>query len=207
MTKKYRLLIDSPVLPRGTEVVRTYVDTAERTGYHYMVRIDNHTFYYPIKSVENNPTAWGLIEESKQSFKKWRAKVGDKYYHVFARNGNVNIACPAENNDSQDEYLYLTGNYFQTEEEAMTYKKLQEAIGRVTHAIIEANEGWEPEWGNVNQKKWYIIKEHAQNTVQEDWSTTWQYHTAFPHIKNKELALSIISSHKEDLDLIFNFKK
>lgn len=140
-------------------------------------------------------------EEPKPSFKKWRAKSKGTYHYVNDL-GQINIS--REENRYDDNYRYLTSNYFQTREEAKAYKARQEAIGRVTHAIIEANDGWVPDWIN-DFSAYNIIVEHG--VVMNVTHCTLQSPTLFPYCKTKEIARSIIASHKEDLDLFFNVKK
>lgn len=147
------------------------------------------------------------VTEQSQSFRKWRAERGKLYYIVFAFNSKVKIECCQERNDRQDEYNYITGNYFQTKQEAEAYKARQEAIGRVTHDIIEANEGWEPDWEDGNQDKHTIYYDHYITRLNILQGCGLGIPSVLPFCKNKDIALSIISSHKEDLDLIFNVKK
>lgn len=198
MTKKYRLLIDSPQIKIGTQVEYDQV-----LGMYKCVQGKAPCMLLHPTQIENNPTAWGLIEEPKQSFKRWRAEEGKKYYHVYASDGRVEISCPTEHNDSQDQYYYLTGNYFQTEQEAKAYKARQEAIGRVTHAIIEANEGWEPEDDDI---MWTISWNTNGYRPLNLMHNSTMLPVLFPWMNTRGIALSIISSHKEDLDLIFNMK-
>lgn len=140
-------------------------------------------------------------EEPKPSFKKWRAENGGNYFTIHI-NGEIVIA--TEKGNHYDNYRYLTNNYFQTEQEAKAYKARQEAIGRVTHAIIEANEGWEPDWENHAQWKSTIKYDRVSKQYQA-YSRSWLHVPInIPWCKNDKIALSIISSHKEDLDLIFN---
>lgn len=143
-------------------------------------------------------------EEPKPSFKKWRAENGGNYFTIHI-NGEIVIA--TEKGNHYDNYRYLTNNYFQTEQEAKAYKARQKAIGRVTHAIIEANEGWEPDWEDGTQIKHRIIYLHYIEDLEVNNDAVEQSSVIVPYCKTNAIALSIISSHKEDLDLIFNLKK
>lgn len=140
--------------------------------------------------------------DQKPSFKKWRAEYGGKYWV----NASGDICSNTERFDKYDNYSYLTGNYFQTREEAEVYKARQKAIGRVTHAIIEANEGWEPDWEDGTQIKHRIIYLHYIEDLEVNNDAVEQSSVIVPYCKTNAIALSIISSHKEDLDLIFNMK-
>ncbi len=197
MTKKYRLLIDSPEYPKGT------IATQDGDG-DYNIIIENDgiglSYYLHAKQVENRPTVWGLIEEPKQSFKRWRAEMGGEYFFINDKGDVVGLT---EAGDRFDNYRYLIGNYFQTEQEAEAHKARQEAIGRVTHAIIEANEGWEPEDDDI---MWTISWNTNGYRPLNLMHNSTMLPVLFPWTNTRGIALSIISSHKEDLDLIFNLK-
>lgn len=196
MTKKYRLLIDSPEYTKGTII--------SKKPTHNLYYVDGNTpdtgpCFRP-EAVENRPTIWHEITEPepKQSFKSWRAKNGCGYWYI---SGYGDIFLYTEQNNDRSDYRYLTGNYFQTREEAEAYKARQEAIGRVTHAIIEANEGKRGNYAIVWRNGKYdtlLVDYEPHNTAVP---------LSMPPVLSEDIALSIISSHKEDLDLIFNLKK
>lgn len=199
MPKKYRLLIDSPELRKGT-VITQEKDGSYSYKYTYMFNetITEGRRHFCPHEIEDRPNMWQLIEEPKQSFKRWRAEYQVDYYYVSS--GGV-IIIGYDSGKGADNYHYLTGNYFQTEQEAQTYKARQEAIGRVTHAIIEANEGQRGNyaivWRNGKYDTLLVDYERHNTTVP----------LSMPPVLSEDIALSIISSHKEDLDLIFNLKK
>ena len=196
MTKKYKLLINnSPEFPPNT--IATEVDTdGVKT---YVVQYHNGSRFLHASSVENRPTIWHEITEPepKQSFKRWRAENGCGYWYI---SGYGDIFLYTEQNNDRSDYRYLTGNYFQTREEAEFHKARQEAIGRVTHAIIEANEGKMGTFAIVRRNGSYT-------TMHVDYLKGTIVPLLIPPAVSEAIALSIISSHKEDLDLIFNLKK
>lgn len=146
--------------------------------------------------LKENPSWFQEITEPKPT-KKWRAERGSGYWYI-SDVGTCAYDIDVEN--LTDNYRHLTGNYFQTREEAETYKARQEAIGRVTHAIVEANEDkvgvFAIVWRNSAYDTLYI--DHLDGTIIQQ---------VIPTAVSKDIALSILSSHKEDLDLIFNLKK
>lgn len=141
--------------------------------------------------------------KGQESKKQWRAKVGEKYYHVDAQG---DIEWDFEENHSIDNYLYTTGNYFQTKEEAEAYKERQLAIGRVTHAILEANGDWEVDWSDDEQEKYHIEYDPHEGHFYNEYNYSIQINTLLPHIKDQETTKQIIKDHKEDLLLIFGVK-
>ena len=78
------------------------------------------------------------VEEAKakQEPKRWRAKEDEKYYFVTGDNKVFDIVeCLSKN----DNTLFLTGNYFQTKEEAEQEARLRDFEQRVAARIKELN--------------------------------------------------------------------
>jgi len=134
----------------------------------------------------------------KKGGKPWRAEKGKKYYYVSS-NGNIDYGY--ESGDVHD-YYYITGNYFKTREEAEAYKARQEAIGRVTHKILELNDG---EYKDFNNHYWGIFAKN--NEFMSNSTPMGEYYAPIlPHIASREIAEQIIKDHEADLKIIFNIK-
>jgi len=143
-------------------------------------------------------------EAPKPSFKKWRAESGGQYFFIN-EDGTPQMAI--DDYEDWDNYRHLTDNYFQELAKCEHRKYVKEAIGRVIHAIIEANEGWEPDWEDSNQSKYIIHYDHYNSKLDALHGFENRIPVILPFCKTTNIAISIISSHKEDLDLIFNLKK
>ena len=202
MTNKYRLLIDSPEHLIGTTAephpedpnIYKVFPPGEKQSWGLLNKI----------FIENRPTVWQLIEEPKPSFKNWRAENGGQYFFIN-EDGTPQMAI--DDYEDWDNYRHLTDNYFQELAKCEHRKCVKEAIGRVTHAIIEANEGWEPDWEDGNQSKYIIHYDHYNSKLDALHVFKNRIPVILPFCKTTNIAISIISSHKEDLDLIFNVKK
>jgi hypothetical protein len=142
--------------------------------------------------------AVGAIE--KKSSLPWRAEKGEKYWSVDSYG---DITAYTEDNDKTDDYRYLTGNYFKEEAQAEAYKARQEAIGRVRLAILKANDGWEEDWSDDTQTKWYILYAPLQKSFFAMYCNANKYSILLPHIKSKEIAEQILADHEADLKIIF----
>jgi hypothetical protein len=187
MTKKYKQLKDTWRIKAGEEWTQLNEDLTLYLHYGTQT-LEKESV------IKENPSWFQEITEPKQSFKKWRAECGGTYYsitHIGIIYSNMEVR------DTYDNYHYLTGNYFQTKQEAEAYKARQEAIGRVTHAIIEANEGKVGTFAIV----W---RRGSVGTMHVDYLKGTIVPLLIPAVVSEDIALSIISSHKEDLDLIFN---
>ena len=132
-------------------------------------------------------------------YKAFRAEQGGRYSFV-----NVyGTACfTTEEACDEDDYRYLTGNYYEFVSDCKKALAYNLALGRVTHAIIEANAGWVADWKNKDENKWIIcysrisIKLHLSCTTWSDCGSVLQ------SIKSEEIADQIIAEHKDDLIVI-----
>ncbi len=193
MTKKYKQLKDTWRIKAGEEWTQLNEDLTLYLHYGTQT-LEKESV------IKENPSWFQEITEPKQSFKRWRAENGGEYFFVdscgFVESGY-------DSNHTAENYRHLTGNYFQTREEAESHKARQEAIGRVTHAIVEANEGWEPEDDDI---MWTISWNTNGYRPLNLMHNSTMLPVLFPWMNTRGIALSIISSHKEDLDLLFNLK-
>jgi hypothetical protein len=113
--------------------------------------------------------------------------------------------------DEIDQYYLLTGNCFQTKEEATAYKEYQLALGRVNHAILDANDGWVPDWEDKSQTKYFLYLNTSGWDV--DWeipSITISHETELGifRVSNSGITIrGIIKTHAEDLETIRKYRQ
>lgn len=149
------------------------------------------------KLIKENPE---LLQE--KGGKPWKGVFGEIYYYVSE------VGCvgnSTENNHRYDNYRYLTGNYFKTKEEAEQYVEYQKAVGRITHAILERNEGWKADWSDISLKKFCLYFCNLENTWEVDYFNGAQYLNIIPDMKSEKIAQSIIKDFKDDLEIIRNW--
>lgn len=140
-----------------------------------------------------------LVEKKKGKF---RAKYNDRYWYI---DSDGNVCYITETNHSSDNFSHLIGNYFATEKETKEYKAYLEALGRVTHAVYEMNDGWEPDWSDVCQVKCNVF--YGNDNI---WGITYnffyQYSHIIPYLKSEKLAKKLIKDHLTDLEVIRKYK-
>jgi len=132
-----------------------------------------------------------------KSGKAFRAEKMERYWFIDGF-GNINFT--DEQCRACDNYRHLTGNYFATKREAIAYKALLEATGRVTHAINEANGDWEPD-GTHSKWSFFLNDNHFHTDV--DMHNINAY--TLPYLK-PDTAEKILEEHEEDLRVIFGVK-
>lgn len=151
--------------------------------------------------IELNGKKYKLIEEEKKEYKRWRANKWEDYYAIVS---NWEIEKSSHYSEPIHDLRYNMNNYFQTEKEAIKERDKRLAIVRVNDKILELNEWWEPDWGNVGEYKYSIGYEYKYNNFSVGNNCYTQKCSKISYIKSEEIAEQIIKDHQEDLKLIFD---
>lgn len=141
-------------------------------------------------------------KKEEQDGPLWRAKEGEKYW--ISCDGHCTTIL-TETMDDVDSFYFKLGNYFKTIEEAEEYREYLNALGTVRIAILEANDGWVPDWSNVDQGKCYIYRNCGTGIFCSDWVYTYQWLTALPCAKTKKITEEIIKKYNQELEIIFKY--
>ena len=94
-----------------------------------------------------------LKKEKENKFKRWRAKSGFRYFYL-CDDGIIMYATDFYN--MSDDYRYATGNYFETEAEALRYKQNLITYQQLKDIALRLNKWQEIDWKNCYQNKYYI---------------------------------------------------
>lgn len=94
-----------------------------------------------------------LKKEKENKFKRWRAKLGFRYFYL-GDDGVILYATDFYN--MSDDYRYATGNYFETEAEALRYKQNRLTYQQLKDIALRLNKGQVIDWDNNCQAKYSI---------------------------------------------------
>jgi hypothetical protein len=124
---------------------------------------------------------------------RWRAEVWEKYFYLT---DSWYVTRYKELNHIVDNYLYSSGNYYQTQEDTEFARNKKAFITKVNDRIDELNDGWVADWNN-RDGKYYIYNEKnwlraSYNVYSNDW-------TILKHMKSWEITETIISEFGDDL--------
>ena len=137
-------------------------------------------------------------------FKPWRAKLGKDYWFVSINS----IYRSTEDNTETDDYLYFTGNYYQTEKKAsQAYQAnlIIEAKNRLNFKMLELNNGWTPDWKDFYQGKYYPYCDYSTELPK----VSYDYHNCQfgdYYFYSEEMAYQFVWEMKKDLNLVINIK-
>lgn len=138
--------------------------------------------------------------KAKKECKRWRAERNGAYFFLTYDGYTTN---------SHEEYSptsnsrYNLGNYYQTKELAQAALDRQLALVRVNDRIMELNEGWEPDWDDDNQQKYYVQYKHESVGIVYGSLYTWEIPNRLDYVKSSDVAFQIISECEDDLKVIF----
>lgn len=117
----------------------------------------------------------------------------DRYYYVDA-DGKINSS-KAFDSDGRFQV-------FRTKEDAEKFYKVECARKRVKDEIKRLNDGWTPNWNNINQPKCYVCFFNEKGTIEKVRAYTIKVVDNFMYLKNEDLVEKLISTHKDDLLLL-----
>ncbi len=131
------------------------------------------------------------------SEKRWRARVGEKYWCI---NSLVKIVEPYDCYNDSGGWDYLTGNYHQTKKECQEYKAYLQALGEIKAYVEENGLGAvaaisSPNIFNIITSGFnWIISEGCCN-----------FYSVLPTLKTQKDAQKVIDNCKPQLEIIRNY--
>lgn len=135
--------------------------------------------------------AKGIVPE----YKRWRAERDGGYYYI-GYYGDPNYSF--DGHFVGDDHRYNTGNYHQTKEQAEHANKVALANQR----LKDAAEGFEPDWEDGEQFKYFINCNHQENPVfWVDWYCLSKTLNV-TYYASEEQAQHVIDTMEDDLRLV-----
>jgi len=144
-----------------------------------------------------------LLEKyAKKDFKPWRAEERQSFWFVN-KHGHPEYDIKENNND--DYYRYLTGNYYETRKKAEQSILIAKAKGRLNFRMLELNNGWIPDWENHSQNKFSIMYIYSSKSWWVSESRSFRNLGGY-HFSSGDLAKQFGKEMEADLNLVFNIK-
>lgn len=112
-----------------------------------------------------------LKKEKENKSKRWRAKSGFRYFYL-CDDGIIMYATDFYN--MSDDYRYATGNYFETEAEALRYKQNLITYQQLKDIALRLNNGQDINQGDYYKDKYYIYYDKEKEEFLLDFDCTAQ---------------------------------
>lgn len=133
---------------------------------------------------------------------RWRAEAGDRYFQLWS---DGDISANTESGGEYDNFRHLVGNYFQTKEQAESYKQFLQAVGEIKQYIVENGMEFKPDWKNDEQFKCYVY--HGGDEWERGSATTCHQPSIIPYLAEQSHAQAIIRDCNKQLEIIREFTK
>lgn len=134
------------------------------------------------------------IEIKPAKKERWRAEKGGVYFFVDYSNRVQHLV---EIDDTVDNTLYRTHNYFKTVEEAEKYARVLDTELKLRE-FAESHNNYELDWENDNDAKWFLVYNYFTDRIITDWY--WTYYSGrnvyFATEKIAEQAIAEIGEDK-----------
>lgn len=124
------------------------------------------------KQIEELKKEVNSIEDKKiKKGVRWQPIFGQHYFYLDDRGV---IRCVEWQYDDDDLFRFNTGNCFQTEQEAVDFKKNILTKQQLKDLALELNNGVEIDWANETQKKYCLVYLHNKNKLDYTPNEVWQ---------------------------------
>jgi len=135
-------------------------------------------------------------ELKEETTGRWVPEIENRYFRVdeWAKVGSI-----AWRSDEYDKFHLSQGNVFRTEEEAEAHLEYLKAVA----VIKEDAKWWKPDWGDIDQRKWYGWYNNYQNrAITVDADTVLQGSSIY--FQSKKLLEKSLKEHKKEWEIYFN---
>ncbi|WP_314038935.1 hypothetical protein [Gemella morbillorum] len=150
------------------------------------------------------------IDELKEELRKLQKKPYEISYPkpkskaYYINNYTGEIHCILLNViDEKVKYLYETGIYFDTKEEAEQFKREQTLIKKIKCWAKEQQGDWKLDWSDKNQCKYSIDVERFNKETICDWCWGHDKLSKLPYFKTEEIAQACIDEFGDEILEVF----
>ncbi len=160
----------------------------EDNTYINILKQNGHTISKPISNID--------------SFDFFIPKIDEKYFYTSFWADEVYDDIRREN--EPDDRFIMT-KCLRTEEEAERYFKVIKAKAKIELEILKENDGWKPDWTDLDSQKFYIYHSSSNNNLSINNTCGHKYINLdnIFYIKSKTSAQKILRKYKKEFFIIF----
>lgn len=101
--------------------------------------------------------------------------------------------------DKADKRIFEHGLYFNTEQEAEQSLKERKLLFKLHQYAKEKNDGWEPDWSNGNEIKYYIFYSNSDMYLKISSAFSLERFNKLPYFKSREIAQECIDLFGDEI--------
>ena len=106
-------------------------------------------------------------------------------------------------NNMNDVKRFENGLFFETKEEAEHYLKERKLLFKLHQYAKEKNDGWEPDWSDSGENKYYIFYGHSGNKFEVSSAVISDNFKKLPYFKSREIAQECIDEFGDEIKEVF----
>lgn len=149
------------------------------------------------------------IDELKEELKKLQKKPYEvevpedlNRYYALKNNGDILRGFDYYFDDTK-KAIYRRGLMFETDEEVRQYDRERILLFKLHKWAKEQQGGWQPNWEDTNQKKYYIAYDFELETVHVIHNKYYTVFSKFPYFKSHEIAQGCIDEFGDEILEVF----
>lgn len=142
-----------------------------------------------------------FISKLEDDNKEFELTYPEKDYWVYCVDGDTGeiVEVYYTANNTTDRFLFEHGYYFETKEEAEHYLKERKLLFKLHRYAKEKNDGWEPDWSDSGENKYYIFYGHSGNKFEVSSAVISDNFKKLPYFKTREIAQECIDMFGDEI--------
>lgn len=138
------------------------------------------------------------LEDDKKEFEVELPEDGEKLYFIRDLYGTVSSKI-FNINTMSDIKRFENGLYFETEEEAEQHLKERKLLFKLHQWAKEKNDGWELDWENIFQEKYYIFYDYYRKELCTSFNNSTGAINKLPYFKTRKIAQECIDLFGDEI--------
>lgn len=158
-----------------------------------------------LKQIEELKEQVIMLTEDDVKLIRTMPKYNDSYFSINIDYANL-IVDETAYLDFFDEHTSSIGNYFKSEDDAKMVIKAMQLEQAIRIRRIELNNGWEPDWNDVNEVKYFIFygnNKYIKNDILPEYTYGFNDLPIFGYYETYEIAQQVIDEFEDDLRWYF----
>lgn len=151
------------------------------------------------KKVKISNESYEALSKAAQGNKRWTPEKGERYRYL---NSDGVIFSAVWRDDNTDNNRWQIGNVYSTPEEADEACNIMRNRQQILDRIAELNEGWEPNWGNM-EEAWHLFINYVTGEIDISLTRKYQIHPDKYYFKSREIGYQLIEEFGVDLKYLF----
>lgn len=138
------------------------------------------------------------LEDEKKEFELSYPKNEEMLYYFEVFEGEIYDTYYSDNS-KVDKYIFEHGLYFNSKEEAEQYIKERKLLFKLHQWAKLKNEGWEPDWSNGDEIKYYIFYDYYRKELHFSFKNSTSTIDKLPYFKSEKISEECIDMFGDEI--------